>query len=252
CTLLLIAAAAMGALVDVRRLLVPAVGLRIIGEIGASMLFNAALLRMPIANAGAILQFIPLVTTAVAARLFGEKVGWQRWLMGAVGFVGVLFVLKPGAEGFNAWSLLAVGSMLSMCLRDLATSRIPPTLPTLTIAALTAGCAGLAGCLLFPFETWIMPSPRAAGFVVLAGVMMAFGFICLVVGMRSADMSLLAPFRYASVLWAILIGYLVWNEMIDGVAAIGIALVVGAGLATLFRERTVVRRRIAGRSARGS
>jgi drug/metabolite transporter (DMT)-like permease len=245
CLLLSAAAMATGALIDPRRLMVPAVGLRILGEIGASMLFNAALLRMPIANAGAVLQCIPLVTTAVAARLFGERVGWQRWLAGGVGLVGVLLVLKPGAEGFNVWSLLAIGSMLSMCIRDLATSRIDPHLPTLMIAAVTAGCAGLAGFMLLPFETWVAPTARSAAFVALAGVMMAFGFICLVVGMRNADMSLLAPFRYASVIWAILIGYVVWGEMIDGLAALGIALVVGAGLVTLYRERAVVRRRIA-------
>ena len=136
--LLGLAAIAAGQVCHPARLVSLPVAVRIMGEIGAALCFNAALLRMPIANAAAVLQFIPLVTVAVAARLFGERVGWQRLVAGAVGLVGVMAILRPGPEGFNWWSLLAVAAMLSMSTRDLAPSRIDRSLPTLMIAAVTA------------------------------------------------------------------------------------------------------------------
>lgn len=241
CLLLASAAVAAGQVCAPLRLLSLPVAIRIAGEIGAALCFNAALFRMPIANATAVLQFIPLVTVAVAARLFGERVGWQRWLAGLVGLAGVMAILRPGAAGFNWWSLLAVAAMLSMSIRDLATSRIDRTLPTLMIASVTAGMAGLSGSLLAPFEAWVMPTPRAAGLVVGAGVLMSAGFTCLVVAMRNADMSLLAPFRFATIVWAIVLGLFAWGEVPDLLASVGIVMVVGAGLATFWRERRILR-----------
>jgi drug/metabolite transporter (DMT)-like permease len=220
-----------------------AMGVRIAGEVGAGLLFNAALTRMPIANASAILQFIPLVTTVAAAWLFAERVGWQRWLAALAGLIGVFLILKPGTAGFTWWSLLAVAAMLCMSIRDLATSRIDSTTPTLPIGAVSAAFAGLSSFALLPFGPWPMPSLHAAGMVLAAAVLMSAGFICLVVAMRSAEMSALAPFRYCVILWAILIGIVVWGEVPDALAILGILIVVGAGLASFMRERRLARSR---------
>ena len=220
---------------------------RIAGEIGAALLFNAALQWIPIANASAVLQFIPLVTTMVAAWMFAERVGWQRWLAALAGFVGVLLILKPGTEGFTWWSMLAVAAMLCMSIRDLATSRIDSTVPTLPIGAVTAGFASLSGLALMAFSPGAVPTAKALAMIGAAGVLMAAGFICLVLAMRSAEMSALAPFRYATILWAIVIGMVGWGEIPDALAVLGIAIVIVAGLATFMRERRLVRsRRTAG------
>ena len=220
-----------------------AMGVRIAGEVGAGMLFNAALQKMPIANASAILQFIPLVTTVAAAWLFAERVGWQRWLAAFAGLAGVFLILKPGTAGFTWWSLLAVAAMLCMSIRDLATSRIDPTTPTLPIGAVSAAFAGLSSLVLLPFGAWPVPSVHAMGMVFAAAILMSAGFICLVVAMRSAEMSALAPFRYCVILWAILIGIVVWGEIPDLLAILGILIVVGAGLASFMRERRLARSR---------
>ena len=221
----------------------PAMGVRIAGEVGAGMMFNAALQHMPIANASAILQFIPLVTTVAAAWLFAERVGWQRWLAAFAGFVGVLLILKPGTAGFTWWSLWAVAAMLCMSTRDLATSRIDPTTPTLPIGAVSAAFAALSSLILLPFGPWPVPSLHAAGMVLAAAVLMSAGFVCLVVAMRSAEMSALAPFRYCTILWAIILGIAVWGEVPDALAILGILIVVGAGLASFMRERRLARGR---------
>ena len=215
----------------------PAMGVRIAGEVGAGLLFNLALQRMLIADASAILQFIPLVTTVAAAWMFAERVGWQRWLAAMAGLVGVLLILKPGSAGFTWWSLLAVAAMLCMSVRDLATSRIDSTTPTLPIGAVSAAFACLSGILIAGFGGGALPSASAWLMILGASVLMAAGFICLVFAMRNAEISALAPFRYCTIIWAIVLGVVFWGEVPDLAAMLGFVIVVGAGLAMFMRER---------------
>ncbi len=217
---------------------------RILAEVGAGISMVGALGFMPIANATAILQFIPLVTTMAAALLFAEQVGWRRWMAGLAGFAGVLLILQPGAAGFTWWSLLAVSAMLCMSTRDLATSRIDRSVPTLLIGAVSAGAVSLAGCGLATLTGWAPTTPRSIAFTVAAGVALSAGFICLVVGMRNAEMSAIAPFRYFTLLWAILMGYFAWGEVPNTVAWVGIAVVVAAGLYAFGRERKLIQQRM--------
>jgi len=217
---------------------------RILAEVGAGISMVGALGFMPIANATAILQFIPLVTTMAAALLFAEQVGWRRWMAGLTGFAGVLLILQPGAAGFTCWSLLAVSAMLCMSTRDLATSRIDRSVPTLLIGAVSAGAVSLAGCGLATLTGWAPATARSIGFTIAAGVALSAGFICLVVGMRNAEMSAVAPFRYFTLLWAILMGYFAWGEVPNALAWAGIAIVVAAGLYAFGRERKLIQQRL--------
>lgn len=216
---------------------------RIVAEAGAGISIVGAFGYMPIANATAILQMIPLVTTMAAAVLFAEQVGWRRWMAGIAGFVGVLLILQPGASGFTWWSLLAVTAMLCMSTRDLATSRIDRTVPTLLIGAVSAGAVAIAGAGLATVTGWVPYTPRSIVFLLASGLSLAAGFICLVVGMRNAEMSAVAPFRYFTLLWAILMGYFAWGEVPDALAWSGIGIVVAAGLYAFGRERALARQR---------
>jgi drug/metabolite transporter (DMT)-like permease len=243
CALLGFAAWTQSALRWHPALLKPAVGLRVLGETGAALFFIAAILRMPFANAAAILQFIPLVTTVVAASLFAERVGWQRWSAGAVGLVGVLLVLQPGTSGFTWWSLLAVAAMLCMSLRDLATTRIDRSVPTLLVGTVSAAGVALGGVALFPFAPWPWPSGEATLLVIASGAFVAGGFYCMVQAMRLGEISAVAPFRYGTMLWALLIGIVLWGETPNLVAIIGILIVVAAGLAMFAHERRLMRAR---------
>lgn len=225
-------------------LLSPPVVVRILAEVGAGISMVGALGFMPIANATAILQFIPLVTTMAAALLFAEQVGWRRWMAGLAGFAGVLLILQPGAAGFTWWSLLAVSAMLCMSTRDLATSRIDRRVPTLLIGAVSAGAVSVAGCGLATLTGWAPATPRSLAFTVAAGVALSAGFICLVVGMRNAEMSAVAPFRYFTLLWALLMGYFAWGEVPNPLAWVGIAVVVAAGLYAFGRERKLIQQRM--------
>ncbi len=246
CVLLGVAAWAQGALRWHRGLASTATGIRIVAEAGAALLFVAAILRMPFANAAAVLQFIPLVTTVAAALLFAERVGWQRWCAGAIGLVGVLMVLQPGTSDFTWWSLLAVAAMLCMSIRDLATTRIDRSVPALMIGAVSAAGVAVGGLALLPLAPWRMPSVEGAGLVVLAGALVAAGFFCMVQAMRLGEVSAVAPFRYGTVLWALLVAMIVWGEVPNLLAVIGIVVVIVPGLVMLARERRLAARRAAG------
>ena len=105
------------------------IGLRCLAEIGGTVCFLTALFHMPIANASAILQSLPLAVTLGAAIFFGEPVGWRRYVAIAIGFVGVLIIVRPGSEGFNAYALWAVAAIVFIVTRDLSTRRLSPDVP---------------------------------------------------------------------------------------------------------------------------
>lgn len=245
CALLGFAAWTQSALRWHRAILTPAVGLRVLGELGAALFFIAAILRMPFANAAAILQFIPLVTTVVAASLFAERVGWQRWCAGAVGLIGVLLVLQPGTSGFTWWSLLAVAAMLCMSLRDLATTRIDRSVPTLLVGTVSAAGVAVGGFALLPFAPWPWPTWDATLLVIASGAFVAGGFYCMVEAMRLGEISAVAPFRYGTMLWALLVGIVIWGEVPNFLAVVGILIVVAAGLVMFAHERRLARGRAA-------
>ena len=100
--------------------------LRTVGEIGATALYLTALARLEIANATAIAQLMPLAVTAGAALSLGERVGIRRWTAIAIGFLAVLLIIRPGLEGFDAWSLLVLASVSFVVLRDLSSRAMPP------------------------------------------------------------------------------------------------------------------------------
>src|SRR5207237_1975897 len=114
-----------GAMRRLRTLVMKPVALRVVGEVGGTISFMAALTHLPLANTTAIFQALPLVITLGAALLFGEPVGWRRWLAITAGFIGVLVIVRPGAEGFSQFSLLALVSVVFCAARDLATRQIP-------------------------------------------------------------------------------------------------------------------------------
>src|SRR5689334_17837552 len=143
-------AAWRGALRPVSTLFIRPVGLRVIGEIGGTLTFLSAIAHMPLANAAAIFQALPLIITLGAALIFGEPVGWRRWLAIAIGFVGVLIIVRPGTAGFNEFSLLALLSVAFCTLRDLATRRIPTEIPSLFIALTTLTVTTGGTLIMFP------------------------------------------------------------------------------------------------------
>ncbi|WP_456827584.1 DMT family transporter [Bradyrhizobium sp. USDA 4518] len=219
-------------------LLIWPVGLRVLGEIGGTLTYLSAIAQIPLANASAIFQALPLVITLGAALVFGEPVGWRRWLAIAAGFIGVLVIVRPGAGGFSQAALLALASVGFCAVRDLATRRIPKELPTVFITLLTTMTVTTAGAVvLVPLGGWRPPSGTALGLLVLAAVLILIGYQCIIVSLRTGDISAVAPFRYTALPWAMLTGYLAFGHKPDGPMLAGAAIIVASGLYAFYRER---------------
>lgn len=213
------------------------VGLRTLAEIAAAYLFLTALVHMEIANVTAILQALPLTVTLGAALFLGEPVGWRRLLAIAVGFAGVYLIVRPGSDGFTIYSVYAVLAVLSVTVRDLAARRLSPEVPSLRVAAATAlgvlcfAGAGAAG------TDW-QPMTSVHWLWLLGSVTMILGaYTMSVAAMRAGEIGFVAPFRYTSLLVALILGLLIFGDWPDGVTLLGAAIVVATGLFTLWRER---------------
>ena len=188
-----------GALRPPRTLMMKPVALRVVGEVGGTISFMAAIVHLPLANTAAIFQALPLAITFGAALIFGEPVGWRRWLAIAAGFVGVLIVVQPGVEGFNQFSLLALTSVVFCAVRDLATKQIPKQIPSLFITLVTTVTITITGAvILLPLGGWTPPSGRALGLLALAAVLLLIGYQCIIMALRLGDISAVAPFRYSA------------------------------------------------------
>jgi drug/metabolite transporter (DMT)-like permease len=214
---------------------------RAIAEVGSTLFFLSALVRMPIGDATAILQFTPLAITAGAALFLGDRVGWRRWLATGVGLVGVLIIVRPGGAAFNPYSVLALLSILFGVARDLLTRAMDASLPSLLIAGTSSAAVTLASLGFVAFETWGWPASTPLLLLVGSSTALVAGQYWLITAMRTGEIAAVAPFRYSVILWAVLAGYLVWREAPDTASWIGIAVVTAAGIYTFLREQRLAR-----------
>jgi drug/metabolite transporter (DMT)-like permease len=239
-----------GALAAPRLAMRPLVGMRVLGEAGATVSYLLALSHLPIANVSAVQQALPLAVTMGAALFFGEGVGWRRWLAIAVGFVGVLVIVRPGFAGFSAYSLLVLCSVAFCALRDLSTRRIPNEIPTLLISAVTSLAMTVLGALLLPvMGGWTTMNLQGTLYLGLAAVLVLIGYQSIIIAMRIGDISFIAPFRYTALPWSIVLGILVFGDFPDTVMIVGSLIIVASGIYTLYRERVVGRGQAAAESA---
>jgi drug/metabolite transporter (DMT)-like permease len=218
-----------------------AVGLRMIAEVGGAFLFLFALFQIPIANINAILQVVPLMITAAGAVFLGEHVGWRRWTAIVIGFLGVLIIVRPGLAGFNAFSLVALASMLFITLKELTTRLIPRSLPALIIGGVTAITVGGSGAVYGLTEDWIVPEWKHIALLVGSSAFIVSGYYTAVLAMRHGDIGVTAPFRYAVVVSAIIVGFLLWGEVPDALMILGTIIIIGTGIYTFQRERRLAR-----------
>lgn len=235
--LVLAALVMLGQLAQVRRACIAPVGCRAAGDVGSAFLFQSALAYMPLADLMSVTQIGPLLMTAASAVYLKEAVGWRRWTAAAVGLVGVLLIIRPGASTSSWWALAALASVFSSVFKDLATRRVDPSIPTLAVLVYSSVASIAFGLLLALFDPWSMPDARMLAILLGAAIFSMTGQFCSIVAMRSGELSVVAPFRYALIVFAIVLGYLVWGHLPDLIGFTGIAIVVGAGMYTFHREQ---------------
>lgn len=216
--------------------------LRLIGEVGGTVCYLTALFNMPLANATAILQALPLAVTLAGALFLKEVVGWRRYLAIAVGFVGVLIIVRPGSEGFNDFSLWAVAAVFFIVLRDLSTRKLSPAIPSLFVSLLTSVAILIVGGLLSLATEWKPVTTEGMTLLAGAAIFVIFGYLFSVMAMRVGDISFSSPFRYTILLWAIILGIVVFGDFPDQWTIFGSLTIVGSGVYTFYRERIMGRR----------
>nr|WP_281379971.1 DMT family transporter [Aminobacter niigataensis] len=231
----------------------PMVFLRLVGEVGGTICFLAALPHLPLANISAVLQALPLAVTMGAALFLGEGVGWRRWLAIIAGFGGVLIIVRPGFDGFNAFSLLALLSVAFCAVRDLATRKIPDHVPSLFVSTVTTIVITVTGALtIVPFGGWVPMTFELVLFLAGAAVLVLFGYQFVIMAMREGEISFIAPFRYTALIWAITLSVVVFGDIPDLAMMAGAAVIVASGLYSLYRERVVGHSRPAAESTSAS
>jgi drug/metabolite transporter (DMT)-like permease len=206
-------------------------------EMVGRLFYSLAIALTPISVASAILQATPLVVVAGAALIFSERVGLWRWALTALGFAGVLVILRPGLEGFDAMAILAVIGLLGFAGRDLATRAAPLALSNAQLGVAGFAVLGLAGLIILgvqggPVLPGALPLAKAlgaAGFGIL-------GYSYLTRAMRTGEVSAVTPFRYTRLLFALLVGVVVFGERPDLATLIGSAMIVGCGVLILTRR----------------
>jgi len=217
------------------------VALRTMADVGATYFFITALREMPIANITAILQVLPLTVTLTGALLFGEPLGWRRLVAIMIGFVGVIIIVRPGVEGFNSYAIYALVTVGFVTVRDLCARRLSPEVSSVTIALI-----GAIGVVSFAAigsvgSDWVPVSGRSAALLAGATFFIIGGYLFSVMTMRLGEISFIAPFRYTSLLWALLLGFVVFGDWPDAVTMLGIAIVVAMGAFTFYRERQIAK-----------
>jgi len=227
-----------------RDLLARPVLLRNTGEMAGTMCFVTAIALTPLSSASAILQATPLAVTLGAALFLGEPVGWRRWSAILAGFAGVLMVVRPGLEGFVPASLFAVGAVVGLAVRDLATRAVPAAISSMQLSAYAFATVVPAGAILLAFGSGpVVPGAaelRDLGLALACGVA---AYYAIVAAMRVGEVAVVTPFRYTRLVFALVIGVAVFAERPDAWTLAGAAVIVASGLYTLMREARLGRRR---------
>jgi drug/metabolite transporter (DMT)-like permease len=211
---------------------------RAVFEVMGRLFFTLSLALTSLSATSAILQAAPLMVIAGAAVIFGERVSLARWLAVLVGFIGVLIILRPGLEGFTPLSILAVLGMIGFAGRDLATRAAPKILSNFQLGIYGFAMMVPAG---FGMLLWkggaIWPDATATAYLAAAVAVGVAAYNFLTVAMRTGDVSAVTPFRYTRLVFAMILGALVFGERPDLYTLLGSAIVVGAGIFALTLRR---------------
>jgi len=223
-------------LFDPALLCLPVIG-RSLGEAIGSIGVVLALAWIPLNLAAAIFQVMPLVVTLGAALFLGEAVGWRRWSAICAGFAGVLLIIRPGLSGFDPLALFALLGAIGLGARDVATRAVPHRISSFVLATWGFVVLTPTALLMMPFGTPFVLLDSASGMqmalVILAGMA---GYYAIIAAMRVGEVAVVTPFRYSRLLFALVIGMIVFGEEPDMLTLIGAAIVIASGLYTLMRE----------------
>ena len=226
--------------------------------------YYLAVAAMPLAEVVSITFTMPLFVTAMSALILREKVGIRRWSAVVIGFIGVVVILSPTGD-FNSLAVVfAFMAAITYASQTILTRFLGDHDHPLTIAfnailiftiasgffslALLGGIVSVTSehpSLAFFGREWVMPTDIDFVLMLVVGGIAAVGFYCLSKAYCSAEASAIAPFEFSYILWAVVFGYLFWNEMPGPTTVIGIGILISSSLYIWYRERQIQRRETA-------
>jgi S-adenosylmethionine uptake transporter len=183
---------------------------------------------MPLADVMTFYMAAPLISTALSALLLGEQVEPFRWGAIAIGFVGVVIALRPTSDVFTWASLIALMGATTFALGQTITRRMRQT-HWMPIVLWQFVGGGVLGAATIPWG-WVTPPAFDIGLMFLVGAVSMFCFICIARALAMARVSVLAPLQYSSILWATIMGFLVWHDVPTAPIIVGNAIIIGSGL----------------------
>jgi len=211
--------------------------------VGVTASMMAALRVMPLAETTAVVFITPLLVALLAGPWLKEKIGLKRWIAVGVGFIGVLLIARPGGELSATGILWALACAGCYTVYQLLTRQLSPTENTLTMLFYTALVGTLTMTLAAP---WFGPIPDIQGWdwlrICAMGLFGGTGHFLLIAAFRHAPASTLSPFLYVQLLWATLLGWLVFGHLPDAPTATGMAVIAASGLGLALIQRRESRR----------
>ncbi len=215
--------------------------IRGLGMVTSSLAFIIALHYLPLADATSIGFVSPLLTAMLAVPILGEVVGMHRWVAAIIGFVGVVVVVRPGTSAFHPAALLVLLSSLSWAVASVLTRMVAGVDSSATTLLWSACTGALLLSIALPFD-FLLPTPMEFLLLLLLGVVASSGHYLTVLAYRHAAASVLAPFSYSQLIWAVALGFAVFGAIPDGWTLVGAAIIVASGVYTANYERGVRRR----------
>jgi drug/metabolite transporter (DMT)-like permease len=197
--------------------------------------FFAALVYLPLADTVAITFASPLIMCLLAVPFLGERVGWQRWSAIVVGFIGVLIIVQPTGVGFGLGALLALGAATGDALCIVITRRMSATETSHSMLFWSSILIFLAFGVLLPFQ-WV--TPQGEDWLIIA-VLAGSGSIaqfCLAQAFRYGEVSQLAPLQYTALIWAVLLGFVFWNELPGWAVLVGVTILIASSVGIARHE----------------
>lgn len=223
------------------RVWTPILLVRMICEAIAAVAFVKALSLIPLPTVAAVFQVTPLAITMGAALFLGEQVGWRRWIAITVGLIGVLLIIKPGFSTFDPSVIWIVIAVLGTAARDLITRIVPGNIASSLISFQAFLAVILVAVFLLLFTTDELSTVSVRHSLLFAGAVVfgIAGYYALVAATRIGDAAVVAPFRYSRLLFAMIVGLIIFGESLDGLSLLGAVIIVLTGLYTFVREQQI-------------
>ncbi|MGB3490095.1 MAG: DMT family transporter [Xanthobacteraceae bacterium] len=201
--------------------------------------FFVAVMYLPLADVITFYLASPIFVTALSALVLREQVGWRRWCAVGVGFCGVLIAMQPSAQTITWPALIALGGSTCFAILMLITRSLRGASDTVLASSQFVGTL-VFGAMLLPFG-WVTPSLPGFGLFALAGAISVGALLCVNRSLKLAPASVVVPYQYSMIIWAVIFGYVVFSDVPTLATLIGAAIIIGAGFYIFLREQALGR-----------